>query len=454
MTGPMLQNGAELWDALLESGLLPRKSTGTAGYDESVERELNAALFPSSCKSLATNLASDEVSTERFLDAFFKVVQPFSVMLRDTLAMFEAASAKRGEKNLKISFNFENITKELVVTLQHFRQIEERVRLITRPAIFRDWNTNTLWGLSRGLNETMEGLGIAHIDRSFGDDAVLRDHQLADWISKSGRPTWLDFPGIQPSGYQRLDEQICEAEALVKDMLAAIRKLGETYREFESRLRELPWQEVSEGAEQDGHRTMLGSDELPKRQFVQAAHDFCPNSFARLICLVVQHVQALHGAPGARAENEIAEALQRGFAAQPTSVRPITELQKNFFEFLNLPIWKKRHELYSVWVASQISNGLRHLDWDWHPDGDTLRFPFSGAHLATLRSATSTYQFWTEMRSALPTSGVFGRRNIQPDYRVVAAPVHRPAATVLVVECKQYQTANRRNFSSALDDYA
>jgi hypothetical protein len=151
----ILQNGAAVWQALLQSGLNP----STSSYDKSLEAELNSRLFSASIGSFEDNLASEDVSTERFLETFFGALQPFARMLRDTLAMFEAASARRSDQNLKMSFAFDNAATELVVTLQHFREIEELVRWTTRPALVRQWNSNLLFGLSNELREKNEAFG-------------------------------------------------------------------------------------------------------------------------------------------------------------------------------------------------------------------------------------------------------------------------------------------------------
>jgi hypothetical protein len=121
---------------------------------------------------------------------------------------------------------------------------------------------------------------------------------------------------------------------------------------------------------------------------------------------------------------------------------------------VNLPIWKKRHELYAVWVGSRKADALSDFSWEWYPDGDTLRFSFSGVELAALSSDRAKHVFWTEKRTALEKRSLFGRKNIQPDYRIMSVPTHRRDATSLVVECKQYRRWSKKKFGAALDDYA
>jgi hypothetical protein len=62
---------------------------------------------------------------------------------------------------------------------------------------------------------------------------------------------------------------------------------------------------------------------------------------------------------------------------------------------------------------------------------------------------------WTELRSPLPEPSVLsGRKNIQPDYTLVAEPITSANSAVVVVECKQYRRFSKGNFSKAVIDYA
>ena len=121
----ILQNGLDVWKALLRSGLDLKRLSGMASYDESIENAIGVRLFPGSRLSLERNLETEFVSTEDFLQAFFDSIQPFAMMLRDSLAMFEAASAQRGDQDLKIAFNLDSASPELALTLQHFREAME-----------------------------------------------------------------------------------------------------------------------------------------------------------------------------------------------------------------------------------------------------------------------------------------------------------------------------------------
>jgi hypothetical protein len=243
------------------------------------------------------------------------------------------------------------------------------------------------------------------------------------------------------------------AEDLVEDMMAEVRKLGSTYDEFSRRLRNLP----SDEARPDDAGLMRDDEpnDQPRLSFVRAAHDFWPNGFVEVVSFAVENLNKQPAEEKRERARQLAESLQAGFDRPPRKMRNQVSLEKDFRDLLNLPIWKKRHELYAVWVASRIADALDAASWQWHPDGDALRFSFGGVELATLRTADfSTHIFWTEKRTALKGGGLTGRKHIQPDYRIMTVPTQSDESTSLVVECKQYRKGSKKNFVAALDDYA
>jgi hypothetical protein len=249
-----------------------------------------------------------------------------------------------------------------------------------------------------------------------------------------------------------MDKALSMAEDLIGYMIDEVSKLGATYQQFAERLAELPSQEPDES--ESNNPSDRQPDERPRRGFVIAAHDFWPNSFAENLCLAIEAVNGHTADKRTEAASRLTTAIQTGFERPPRQARTRVTLEQKFLDLVNLPIWKKRHELYAVWVASRIADALSDLSWEWHPDGDTLRFSFSGVELATISTDATRHMFWTEKRTALEEPGFFGRKHIQPDYRIITVPTHRHDATSLVVECKQYRNWSKRNFGSALDDYA
>ena len=448
-----LENGLQIWMALVRSGLEETRQSHQnplPGYDAELVRELRERLCPGAKRSLERELRSAPPSGEAFLEVFFGALKPFSGMLRDVLGMFEEAGARRSDANLRIAFDFNQASKPLALTLEEFRETEAFFRRVSRPVVVREWNGNTLSSLWQDVQTVLESLGVRQHP---GAPDRVRDPRVRRWVEHNGRPEWLPFPGFPKSGNEDLDNVLGMAERLIHYIIAEVRKLGATYGEFTRGLNDLPWEEPAQnelvGAADDVE------DEQPRRSFVGAAHDFWPNSFAENVCLAVERVNDVKRGDISEPALLLAAAIRTGFDRPPRYERTRIALEQDFRDVVNLPIWKKRHELYAVWVASRIADALRDLSWEWHPDGDTLRFSFGGVELATLRSIDGgTHIFWTEKRTALKGGGIWGRKHIQPDYRIMTVPTHRDEATSLVVECKQYRKWSKKNFGAALDDYA
>lgn len=443
----ILENGLQVWQALKSSGVQETRKHRmelVPGYDADLVSALKKGLYPRAAHSLERELRLAPPSVEVFLEVFFAALEPFSRMLRDVLGMFEDAGAKRSDENMRISFDFDEASTALTLTLAQFREVVAFVSRVSRPVTVRQWTTNTLFSLSHDIEDALQPLGAP----TQVSDALIRD-----WSRRNGRPDWLPFPGIPRVGNTELDDALGMTEALVHYMIAEVRKVGTTYQVFTQRLHDPIWVRIEE---QEAERvTDPTVDERPRLSFVHAAHDFWPNSFVERLSRAVEAVEGHYGPAKAAAATRLATAIQTGFARPPRHTEAQVSREQNFNDFVNLPIWKKRHELYAVWVASRIAEALRELTWEWHPDGDTLRFSFAGVELASLRSSDgNTHAFWTEKRTALRGGGVLGRKSIQPDYRIVTAPTQREDATSLVVECKQYRKLSRKNFGAALDDYA
>jgi hypothetical protein len=149
------------------------------------------------------------------------------------------------------------------------------------------------------------------------------------------------------------------------------------------------------------------------------------------------------------------EAIEALFARLPTMNIEEESIRRTLVEFLNLPIWQRRHELYSAWVMTLIADAISDRELRFHHDDGLLSFSFSGSHLATAEATMPHLHVWAELRSPLAEqSALSGRKNIQPDYTLVTDPVTSPNSAVVVVECKQYRRFSKKNFSHAVIDYA
>src|ERR1700716_2034581 len=133
--------------AWLRSLLPERSRRRTSWYDEDLINDLRKRLFPDSADHFEDLLdrTKPPVRADALVRAFFRAVQPFSMMKADILAMLSVAGAHKGEDNLRIRFNFDPSSQPLDLLLSQFREqmevIEERTRAVSVPS----WNKDRLW---------------------------------------------------------------------------------------------------------------------------------------------------------------------------------------------------------------------------------------------------------------------------------------------------------------------
>jgi len=130
------------------------------------------------------------------------------------------------------------------------------------------------------------------------------------------------------------------------------------------------------------------------------------------------------------------------------------EVVQHLDEFLNLPLWKSRDQLFGLWTASQIANVVGHSRINFYPINGTLRFRFAATHLATIRCEPRLH-LYAELRTR--AKGLVGegrKRGIQPDWRIVGEPITDENSQLVIIECKQYAKPKSKNFLEATIDYA
>jgi hypothetical protein len=123
---------------------------------------------------------------------------------------------------------------------------------------------------------------------------------------------------------------------------------------------------------------------------------------------------------------------------------------------LSLPVWKLRHELYSIWVLTQMVEALGGIEnFDFMLEGELFHIPFSAKLLAILKNVTPPVRIWSEVRFPLANPRGKGRKEgMQPDYTLTVDTGDPPVGSFALVECKQYLRASLKNFSDAVIDYA
>lgn len=121
---------------------------------------------------------------------------------------------------------------------------------------------------------------------------------------------------------------------------------------------------------------------------------------------------------------------------------------------LSLPMWGKRHELYSAWVVCVIAKAFKDRRLQFEVVDGTLKFPFKATKIASFEDELGPVELWAEVRSDASGDLTHGRkRGVQPDYRFLR-PGQEPADTEMAVEVKQYRRAAAARHGDTARDYA
>lgn len=422
--GKKLETSLEIWEFLKTNGGLDIKK-----YDTELINELRKNLKLPSKGNFELQLEKMDIDTEEFILAFFKTVEPFSGMMTDLLCLFEKAEAKSGSKNLLIKFNFNKKLAGLEIDLSHFKELEERIRVIQKKYCSLKVNQNLLWGINsvfRNADELREN--------------KKENKKLAKWVYVYRElQKWPDFKIYPPqSGYNELDKKIKQAWRIWDSIVEKCK----AYNESRSVLRYDAW-----------NRNINNDNDLVKLAVLDT--DNWPKMFIEGLYCTIEKIQTLKLEERNKFVNNLEKDLDSILKEIKYETYDKEEIIKEFEEFLKLPIWKHRYELYSAWIFTQIVSSLDTLDIEIHSKDGVIDFPFSGAHIGTCKSFSPDIQIWTELKTKFDNPIGKGRkRGIQPDYSLATIPVKNPDSSILVVECKQYFRASSSNFSKAIQDYA
>lgn len=424
-TPALLNTPYGIWETIKKTGGLDLEYH--RDMDEDVVQSLRKGLGIAGAVPLDTALRDPALTVERFMGALLEALNPFSAMLSDLLAMFEQAGARRTDHALQIDFDFGDAPR-LSFDLRQFRDWLEQMTRVREIVRVRRWAYRDLWDLSALLRGDRRG-----------------SSRIADrWVEEYYDGRWPEhvLPAPQ-SGDPVLDAALGKAYRVWSTVVKESAKFGPVRRELHER-----------GFRIDESR-QEGETGWSMRFLAQVDHDNWAGSLAAGMYAIAEHAQMSSDPNGGMDTDDIVAAIDALFARVPSMDIEEEAIRKVLIEFLNLPIWQRRHELYSAWIMTLIADALSDRNLRFHPVDGLLSFSFGGSHLATAEATMPHLHVWTELRSPLEEpSELSGRENIQPDYTLIADPISSPKSAVVVVECKQYRRFSKKNFSHAVIDYA
>jgi hypothetical protein len=427
----LLNSAGQVWDHLITSGGLDEKY-----YDTEIVADLRSRLNLPPGRDFSQLLKDQQVSTEDLIFAFFQAIQPFAEMMSDLLVMFEQAGAKQAANNLSIEFDFGSEQPPLKFDLDHFRGSLVTWKTVTGSFVQSAWNPENLWALNSALaadwNAPVDDQAFQHWNQEY--------RELGRWPEQLLPSPRSQFPD--------LDTAFSKMWRVWVSFVSACKQYGDQRTDVvNARYRS------SEGSAAAGE-SAASNQAWPLNVLGSTESDFWAGSLARKAYHIAERISALPQVERSGQAQDVLVKLDKVFAQIPEKQFEGTSVVQSLLEFLNLPIWRKRHELYSAWISTQIVNAIPGSTRIHQLEG-RLEFSFSGTHLATADDFDPRLHVWAELRSPLEKPrGKSREKAIQPDYSLITDPVSNPKSSILEVECKQYRRPSARNFSDALSDYA
>ncbi|HEX3526973.1 MAG TPA: hypothetical protein VH988_07895 [Thermoanaerobaculia bacterium] len=410
-------------------------------YDAATVTELRASLSLPADETVSDALARRAVPVEDFVAAFFKAVAPYAEMMNDLLNLFTRAGAQRSNHNLRLDFDFGRNIK-LDFDLNQFRDwlaVWERVSAATQVA---QWDYHALWDLYSALrierpqeNDDPQLMGAA----GTGAEAWAREYMAGRWPRIA-----LPAPTSGMPGLDRALERAWRLWSAIVQESTRVSSDREQLREFRQRV---------QTEDREGEPQALWN---PRFLSILDSDHWAASVAAGLYGTAEEARRMIPGEEREDFARRRLATLDELFARQPVVVVEAGSWAQILRDFLNLPVWQQRHELYGAWVWTQMLAALGGFACRIHQENGTIHFSFAGSHLATFPRLDPALHIWAELRSPLTETpwGKGRRGKIQPDYTLLHDPITSRDSAVLVVECKQYRAASTRNFIAALVDYA
>jgi len=438
-----ISDSYSLWLALRSrAGLSISADKKSGGYDDTVASEIKEYLFPDTNGDLESLLKSHslEVSTTQLLRAFFSALQPFSMMHYDILEMLIAASAPVGQETLQIKFDFTG-DDPLIMFLSEFKKQIHDFKEVISDAITTEFGANRFWKVKYDLSAIPGDYWGEKI-------AETEPKRLHDWIQNrrdwDGDPIIEEFPyDACHTGVPEIDQRVEQLVSLIKFVIDASRHRASTHKGLQKYGYEAKERE----------KTTLLEDGIPSFELWHLESDYWSAAMAKVVAGIVHKTN--------QSAFDIKEFIERfdEIELPQTEKSSHRALMERIDNILDLPVWKQRHEVYSVWVGAKIWDTLKEWKILFHTVDSTLSFAFSGSHLATVISPDErvVLEWWTEKRTPAKKIKLRSKKRknaIQPDYSILKAPISSDDPILAVVEAKQYKKYSLKNFSDALNDYA
>lgn len=412
------RTASSAWRELVETGALEPD-----GRDMELAGGLREALG-GDAESIEEALQG--VSMRAFVEALFRAVEPFPMMFGDILRFFEDARALEGQRQWRL------VIGDKPFELDHFAEFEREWRSFECEFEVPAVNGREAF-LPHTVRNSLEATGYLSDTGStpFGQTGLA---DVDEWLEAYDDGKYEHFPArLRP---EELPSGLDDAARIAMAALFVVSAAGYDRRTLLKALRDR--RAASSASDRD--------DGLNLWVIAQNETDYWLRT-------TVQILGRLVAGPEAEMERFCAELWARYEALPRRRLNVQTDLAV-LLRLLSLPVWRKRHELYAVWIATEMLAAAEGHDVKVHSAQGELRFAFRQTKIADIVSTRPVVSLFAERRTPLDSPIGKGRKNnVQPDYGLWRAEWSREWCS-LVVEVKHYKRSDGRNFRDALVDYA
>lgn len=406
----MIKTSLELYNNLCENAGLNIK-------DDFYDTEFNKQLF--SALAIKSKEELGKITIELFVQTFFNELYPYSLMMSDILKFYEEAESKSNGNNINVTFNFDDINNNLQFDLKHFKKYSEilhkTILEYTKPITYNDLER------IRSLFREEINKSLYHNYKSIEDSNKWPKELLIENVHH-----------IQDSETKQI---VLRLRQIINDILRFVREESKSYSEF-----------IADYSKRVSNENILKTSNI----------EILTSSLTGMISDRI--LDNLYN----RLNNSI---MNGSIYTLKNDLKNIFKLDnrvakenyiKTFEEYLSLPIWKARHEIYSVWVSIKIKEATEYLGPQINTNGGKLEYGFKAYNLISYNTLPVKIDLYSELKLS-HDKNISDKRieNVQPDYTLVrktANPLNEDA--ILVVECKQYKKSSKKNFAEAIIDYA
>ncbi len=402
-TSQPARSPSETWQRIIQIGGLE-----PAGRDNDFVDLVKTALDPKALN--ITDALTRCPDNETLVRAMFDVVAPFSAMSQEIIGFMRAAGARRGKASIQIAI------ETSILGLEHF---EEFIRTLRHaPGVTEVWDAtiDDAFDLANAARSSLRG------------EALSQDVKI--WLDNFDRGEFRELPSsLHP---ERLDNDLADLAWVAATALNALRSVIQSRDKRDSLLASHQLSAIGLGKIRDPIAVAM------------VEHD-----------LVGPLIRVLGHAAMERDNSALSAAIRRVFARIPRVPVSTTGEFEALEKVLSLPAWKKRFEVYAVWIATRIVSAIEPERVAVHTDAQgALPFAFQETQLATIESAEGEKFLWAERRErCIDPIGKNRTNNVQPDYGLWAGPKGADRCD-LIIEVKHYKTPAVTTFGAALVDYA